>query len=82
MTQIIHLRLEGDGAFSDLQDKLDQVVHLTEPFTIAALEGGMISGRPSIAIRIDLPDGKVVIQETSILAFLAAADTIKAKFAG
>ena len=80
MTQIIHLRLEGDGAFSDLQDKLDQVIHLTGPFTIAALEGGMTSGRPSIVIRIDLPDGKVILQETSVRLFLAAADSIKAKF--
>lgn len=80
MSSIIKVELEGDGAFSDLQDKLDQVIHLTGPITIAVLEGGMTSGRPSLAIRIDLPDGKVIVQEASVRAFLAAADVLRAKF--
>jgi hypothetical protein len=80
MPQIIHLKLEGDGAFPDLADKMDRVIHLTEEFTIAALERGMVSGRPSIVIRIDLPDGSVVLQETSVRVFLAAAAGIRGRF--
>ncbi len=82
MAQIIHLRLEGDAAFSDLADKTERVIHLTGSFTIAALEAGMTSGRPSLALRIDLPDGRVVIQETSVRLFLSAADAIRARFGG
>lgn len=51
---VIRVILEGDAAFSDLAGKEAQVIHLTGPFTIAALESGMKSGAPSLAIRIDL----------------------------
>ncbi|KKL91887.1 hypothetical protein LCGC14_1166620 [marine sediment metagenome] len=77
---IIHLRLDGDAAFSDLQDKMDKVIHLAGDFTIAALERGMESGRPSLVLRIDLPDGRVVMQETSVRLFLAAAAAIRGRF--
>lgn len=40
---------------------------------------GMVSRLPSIAIRIDLPDGNTVIAETSLALFLAAADAFRAK---
>ncbi len=80
MASIIHLQLDGDGAFQDLRDKMDGVIHLTGDFTIAVLTAGMVSGRPSLALRFDLPDGRVIIQETSVRVFLAAADAIRAKF--
>lgn len=80
MATIIHLILNGDGAFSDLAGKEESVIHLTGPFTIAALERGMTSGNPSLALRFDLPDGKVVIQETSVSAFLTAAAGIMGRF--
>lgn len=76
----IKLELDGDGAFADLADKQEKVIHLTGPFTIAVLKGGMQSGRPSLALRFDLPDGRVIVQETSVLLFLSAADAIKVKF--
>ncbi len=80
MASIIHLQLEGDGAFQDLRDKMDGVIHLTGDFTIAALTAGMVSGRPSLTLRLDLPDGRVVLQETSVRVFLAAATAIRARF--
>ena len=51
------------------------------PIAIAALKGGMISGKPSVAIRLDLPDGRTVIAETSLVLLLAAADTFRTRFA-
>ena len=88
---IIRVILEGDGAWPDLAGHEDRVVHLAEgaaPIQIACLSGGMKSGRPSLAIRLDLPPieglqdaGKdVVIAETSVRAFLVAADAIRAKY--
>lgn len=47
---------------------------------VAVLEGGMESGKPSIALRIDLPDGKSVIAETSARLFCTAARTIMARY--
>ena len=73
MASIIHLQLDGDGAFQDLRGKMMGVHHLTGDFTIAALTAGMVSGRPSLCLRFDLPGGPVVIQETSVKGLLAAA---------
>ncbi len=43
---------------------------------VALLEGGMASGKPSVALRLDLEDGRTVISQTSLeglIATLAAA---------
>ena len=50
------------------------------PIAIAALKGGMTSGKPSVAIRLDLPDGRTVIAETSLTLLLAAAETFRTRF--
>lgn len=47
---------------------------------MATLAKGMRSGHPSLAIRIDLPDNKVLIQETSVAAWLAVARALEGKF--
>ncbi|MDP2954681.1 MAG: hypothetical protein Q8O76_15365 [Chloroflexota bacterium] len=87
---IIRVILEGDGAWPDLKGREQEIVHLVgdEPVQIAYLSGGMKSGRPSLAIRLDLPSieglqdavRRVVIAETSVRAFLAAAAAIRAKY--
>ncbi|GAH63716.1 unnamed protein product, partial [marine sediment metagenome] len=78
---VIKLILDGDNAFSDLQGREESdIIHRTGPFTVAALVGGMKSGHPSLAIRIDLPDNKVLLQETSVAAWLAVARAIEVKF--
>lgn len=76
----IDLNLEGDGIWPDLRGK--HVIHLTDGSTIgiAALPGGMRSGRPSVAIRIDLDGQRVVFVETSLRLFLAAADALRARY--
>lgn len=76
----IRLLLDGDGAFSDLQGKEDSVIYLVEMFTVATLTKGMTSGRPSLAIRIDLPDGRVVIQATSLGAWIMTTAALRGKF--
>ena len=42
----------------------------------AALDGGMASGKPSVCFRIDLPDGRTVLAETSARLFVMAAAAI------
>ena len=76
--------LEGGGAWRDLLDK-KEVIHLANdapPITVAALHHGMKSGRPSVGIRIDLPGNRVVLAETSLRLFIAAADMLKEKYKG
>lgn len=80
---IINLKLDGDGAWTDLQGK--DYIHLTgdvPAWEIVALEGGMGTGNPSLALRLDLPDGRVVVAETSVKAFLTTAAAIRARFPG
>ena len=81
---IIKVILEGDNCWTDLADKIKDgsVTWLKDGvvLSIAALSKGMTSGRPSISIRIDLPDGKVVVAETSMRLFLGAAEAFKAKY--
>ena len=51
-----------------------------EHLEVGGLAAGMVSGAPSVAIRVDLPEGKVAIAETSLALFLQAADALKARF--
>lgn len=73
--------LNGDGCWPDLAER--RVVHLgngAPPIQVAGLEGGMTSGAASVSIRVDLPDGTVVVAETSLRLFLAAAAALSARF--
>ncbi|KKK88819.1 hypothetical protein LCGC14_2739310 [marine sediment metagenome] len=79
MSQVIRVNIAGDGAFNDLVNKMDQVILLAGPFTIAALKKGMMSGAPRVALRFDLPDGRVVIQEIGLRSLLVAVATIHAE---
>ena len=47
---------------------------------IGALPGGMKSGKTSIAIAVPLPDGTLLLTETSLELFLAAAAAFKAAY--
>ena len=77
----LKVHLEEEGAFKDYQDK--KIIHLgndAQPIRIAALEGGMASGKPSIAIGIEIGDDTLVLAETSLKLFLAAADMLRVRF--
>lgn len=76
------IRLDGDNAFSELQDH-PKIVHLgndAPAIQVAVLDAGMSSGRPSVCMRLDLPDGTVVLAETSARLFCAAARQVMAKY--
>lgn len=80
---IIKVILEGDGCWEDLPDKIksDKVIWLREgTISIAALSKGMKSGKPSISIRIELPDGKTLIAETSMRLFIATAEAFEQRY--
>ena len=71
---VIVMKLGKEPIWPDLAERIErgEVYYLSKdapPIQIGALEGGMTSGKPSVAIRIDLPDGKVVVAETSWALF-------------
>lgn len=77
--RLIHVSVftEGDDCWPDLKTRFDQIIpaYVT---SVCRLPKGMVSGKSSVAIRVDLPDGRVVIAQTS-LAILAGVNAI---FAG
>jgi hypothetical protein len=66
---VINVTLDGDGCWPDLRDRMDTpsviVLDDSRPIEMAFLAGGMKSGRPSVTIRFDLPDGRTVLAQTS-----------------
>lgn len=66
-----------EPAWPDVQGKF---VLTSEDMAMAVLESGMASGRPSVAIRVNLQDGQVVIAQTSARLFAAAARAIMARY--
>ena len=72
------INLDGDNAWPDLRSKQNKIIHISEGETVkvCALDGGMSSGKPSVCFRIDLPDGRVVLAETSARLFVMAAAAI------
>ena len=64
---------DGDGAWPDLAapDGPEVIPGLLD--AVAALPNGTAKGKPAVALRITLPDGKVVIAQTTLALFWAAA---------
>jgi hypothetical protein len=53
------------GCWPDLNDRLGDIIQIRASISLALLECGMQSRRPSVTIRIDLPDGHVVLTDTA-----------------
>lgn len=77
---IINLKLEGDGAWPDLLQNTVRVVDYQGPIDMVVLPEGMTSGKPSVALRLDLPDGTVVIVQTSLAILQTAMGAIKGRY--
>lgn len=71
------VKFYGDNAWPDLKDR--PVQDTTQPIEVAVLEAGMASGKPSVAIRIDI-DGGSIIAQTSASLFVQAGRMIHARF--
>lgn len=76
----IKLLIDKGSGFYDLQGREGDIVLRSEPFTVMALARGTKSSNPALLIRIELPDNKVLVQETSAAAWVAIARSLSAKF--
>lgn len=47
---------------------------------IAALSHGTVSGKPTVTVRIDLPDGQTVLAETTLALFQGAAAAFRGRY--
>lgn len=80
----LDLKFDGDNCWPDLEKlradgKLIDCMGNETSLEIAVLQGGMASGEASVTIRINGPDGQVVLTETSWRLFHLAARAIEAK---
>ena len=72
------INFEGDGAWPDLNSK--EVIPIEENIEVLVLDRGMTSGKPSVAFRFNLSDGRVVVAQTSAQLFCTAARAITARY--
>lgn len=74
------LRKEDPPVWGDVANGSALHPNPETPWQLAISEAGMSSGAPSIALRMDLPDGKVLIAETSLGAWLMATAAFRGAF--
>ena len=60
----IVIKLDGPEELTAIPEGAT-VHHVTETLEIALVLGGMQSGKPSVMLRVPLPDGSIAIVETS-----------------
>jgi hypothetical protein len=75
---VLSIKLEGPEDFTPIPSGAT-VHHTTAPIEAALLMRGMQSGKPSVMLRFELPDGSIVIAETSHELFQMAAIAMKAR---
>ncbi len=87
MSIVLDVELDGFRALSGFANAAEAVdagrlVHLGEDarLEIGALASGMKSGAPSVALCFKLPDGTIVLAETSLALFLTAAEVLAARY--
>jgi hypothetical protein len=76
-----HTILAPEEHWPDLLEK--EVIYLgneASPIEMVAMSGGMASGRTSISLRLDLPDGRVVIVETALYELARAVQEMQVHF--
>lgn len=73
--------LDGDGCWPDaVADNVILLGNRAPPIQVAVLEHGVTSGRPSVTLRVDLPDGRMVLAETTARLFCTVARAIMGKY--
>lgn len=70
---------EGDGVWRDVD--IDKIVQ-AKALRMAGLGGGMVSGKATVGMLLEMPDGSYAFAETSLRLFLMAADALRARYGG
>lgn len=74
------LIMDAEGAWPELEGS-DRVLE-GEGLQIGVLANGTVKGRPSVVIRVDVgdDDGYVILTQTTLRLFLAAARAFEARY--
>lgn len=78
---LMNVRLDGEGCWPDLVEKnasgkLIDLMNASTPIQFALLKRGMNSGKSSVTMRVDLPDGRTVLTQTSMDLFETGAKVL------
>ena len=76
----LSIKLDGDGVWPDLLKPGARVEWLRGGGEMAALAAGTVGGKPTIALRLDLPDGQVVVWQTTLRLLVVAARAFVARY--
>ena len=68
-----------EPAWPELADR-DDIELLQSPISVAVLDAGMQSGKPSVTFRFTGPDGQPILIETSARLFCSTARAITARY--
>jgi len=71
------IKLDGDGCWPDLQAKRWIPGKITGG---AVLANGTTEGRPTVTLRIETADGKIVLAETTLRLLDAAVRAMRARY--
>lgn len=74
-SKLTFLNQDDPSPYPDVERVID-----VQQVDILVLDKGMQSGQPSIALKIDLPDGQVVVAQTSARLFCIHAKAIMARY--
>ncbi len=78
---MLSVHTHGDECWPDVAALAadGRVIHLAGAgLSVARLPGGLTSGKSSVTIRVDLPDGRVVLAETSLALLRTAVQAFDA----
>ena len=70
----LKIHLDGDGCWPDLAETSFTVGRWV---ALARIPGGTSSGRSAVAARIELPDGRVVLAQTTLRLLVNAVRTFE-----
>lgn len=77
---IIDMRFDPENGDALFPEHAGKTIHHATKIQFGGLPKGMQSGRTSVSIVIPLADGSVVIAESSLRLFLAAASALRARY--
>lgn len=78
----LRVTFDADEARREIdQIPADRLIYVEEPdWQLIGIDHGMSSGRAAIALRINLPDGRVLVVDSSAAVWIAAAQALKGRY--
>lgn len=73
----LEIQMDGDNCWPDLADREWEAARLV---SVAVLPHGTSEGRPSVTLRVETEDGRVMLAQTTLRLFETAARAFAVKY--